>query len=45
MRVSTMTVYRLVRSGDLPAIRIGRSYRIAESDVDQYLASRYIEAG
>lgn len=33
MRVSTMTVYRLVRSGDLPAVRFGRSYRIPESAV------------
>lgn len=33
MRVSTMTVYRLVKSGDLPAVRFGRSYRIPESAV------------
>lgn len=33
MRVSTMTVYRLVRSGELPAVRFGRSYRIPESAV------------
>ena len=31
MRVSTMTVYRLVKSGELPAVRFGRSYRIPES--------------
>lgn len=45
MRVSTMTVYRLVKAGDLAATRIGRSYRIAEPDVDHYLASRYTQAG
>jgi len=33
MRVSTMTVYRLVKSGDLPAVRFGRSYRIPETAV------------
>lgn len=33
MRVSTMTVYRLVKSGELPAVRFGRSYRIPESAV------------
>lgn len=33
MRVSSMTVYRLVRSGELPAVRFGRSYRIPESAV------------
>ncbi len=34
MRVSNMTVYRLVHSGDLPAIRFGRSFRIPESAVE-----------
>lgn len=33
MRVSTMTVYRLVKSGELPAVRFGRSYRIPETAV------------
>lgn len=43
MRVSTMTVYRLIKAGELPAVRVGKSYRIRESDVDAYLNSRYIE--
>lgn len=33
MRVSSMTVYRMVHAGDLPAVRFGRSYRIPESAV------------
>jgi excisionase family DNA binding protein len=33
MRVSSMTVYRMVHSGELPAIRFGRSFRIPESVV------------
>ena len=33
MRVSNMTVYRLVHSGKLPAVRFGRSFRIPESAV------------
>jgi excisionase family DNA binding protein len=33
MRVSNMTVYRLVHSGELPAVRFGRSFRIPESAV------------
>jgi excisionase family DNA binding protein len=41
MRVSTMTVYRLIKSGDLPAVRVGRSFRVRESDVDSYLGARY----
>ncbi|MGH9103606.1 MAG: helix-turn-helix domain-containing protein [Acidimicrobiales bacterium] len=45
LRVSTMTVYRLVNGHQLPAVRVGRSYRIREEDVDRYLAERYTEAG
>ena len=45
LRVSNMTVYRLVQSGALPAVRVGRSYRIREEDVDRYLAGQYTEAG
>jgi excisionase family DNA binding protein len=45
MRVSSMTVYRLIKAGDLPAVRVGRSFRVAEADVDAYLASRYTQAG
>jgi excisionase family DNA binding protein len=45
LRVSSMTVYRLINSGELPAVRIGKSFRLREEDVDKYLADRYTEAG
>ena len=45
LRVSNMTVYRLINAGDLPAVRIGRSYRLRADDVDAYLAARYTQAG
>jgi excisionase family DNA binding protein len=45
MRVSKMTVYRLIKQGDVPAVRIGRGYRMREEDVHRYLDSRYTEAG
>jgi excisionase family DNA binding protein len=45
MRVSKMTVYRLIKQGDLPAFRVGRGYRMREEDVHRYLDSRYTEAG
>ena len=38
MRVSTMTVYRLIKAGDLRAARVGRSYRLRVVEVDAYLA-------
>jgi len=37
MRVSKMTVYRLVHAGDLTAVRVGRSFRVPEQAVHQYL--------
>ena len=43
MRVSNMTVYRLIKSGDLAALRVGKNYRIRESDVDRYLATRSVK--
>lgn len=43
MRVSKMTVYRLVHSGELPAVRFGRSYRVPESAVQAYLHSAFVE--
>jgi excisionase family DNA binding protein len=42
MRVSNMTVYRLIKSGNLAAIRVGKNYRIRESDVDLYLSDRAV---
>jgi excisionase family DNA binding protein len=45
MRVSKMTVYRLVHSGELTAVRVGRSFRVPEKAVHDYLRDAYIEAG
>jgi excisionase family DNA binding protein len=45
MRVSKMTVYRLVHSGTLPAVRVGRSFRVPENAVHDYLRRSFIEAG
>jgi excisionase family DNA binding protein len=43
MRVSKMTVYRLVHSGELPAVRFGRSYRVPETAVEDYLRTARVE--
>lgn len=45
LRVSTMTVYRLIKAGDLRAVRVGKSYRLTEDDVDRYLAAGFTRAG
>ncbi|MDQ1691939.1 MAG: hypothetical protein QOD87_2047 [Pseudonocardiales bacterium] len=45
MRVSKMTVYRMVHSGELPAVRVGRSFRVPEKAVQDYLKGAFFEAG
>ncbi|WP_344264083.1 helix-turn-helix domain-containing protein [Streptomyces sodiiphilus] len=42
MRVSKMTVYRLVHAGHLPAIRVGRSFRVPERAVHEYLQQSFV---
>ena len=43
MRVSKMTVYRLVHAGDLSAVRVGRSFRVPERAVQDYLRDAYTD--
>ena len=45
MRVSKMTVYRMVHAAELPAVRVGRSFRVPEKAVHDYLRDSFIEAG
>jgi excisionase family DNA binding protein len=45
MRVSKMTVYRLVHAGELPAVRVGRSFRVPEDAVNEYLRKSFFQAG
>jgi excisionase family DNA binding protein len=37
--VTYQLIYRLVRSGELPAVRLGKLYRVASADLDAYLES------
>ena len=39
MRVSKMTVYRLLHSGELPGVRVGRSFRVPQDALDHYLST------
>jgi excisionase family DNA binding protein len=43
MRVSKMTVYRLVHGGELTAVRVGRSFRVPEHAVHAYLREAFQE--
>ncbi|MDR3068175.1 MAG: helix-turn-helix domain-containing protein [Cellulomonas sp.] len=44
MRVSKMTVYRLLHSGELPGLRVGRSFRVPADALEAYLRSAATEA-
>ncbi|MFD1506454.1 helix-turn-helix domain-containing protein [Georgenia yuyongxinii] len=37
MRVSKMTVYRMVHAGELPAVRMGRSFRVPQAAVENLI--------
>lgn len=41
LRVSPMTIYRLIHALELPAIRVGRSFRVPKRGVDQYLREQF----
>jgi excisionase family DNA binding protein len=42
LRVSNMTVYRLIKGGELPALRVGKNYRIREPELEAFLSAGLI---
>ena len=45
MRVSKMTVYRLLERGEIASVRVGRSFRVPENAVHEYLKNAFNEVG
>lgn len=39
LRVHAMTVYRMIRRGDLPGVRVGRGWRFKRDQIDRWLAA------
>jgi excisionase family DNA binding protein len=37
LNVTPRTIYRLIRTGELPAIRIGHQWRIRQRDLDEWI--------
>jgi excisionase family DNA binding protein len=37
LKVNPRTIYRLIRTGELPAVRIGRQWRFRRADLDMWL--------
>ena len=42
--IKKITVYDWVRKGKLPAVRVGKAYRVAESDIERYIEAHKIGA-
>jgi excisionase family DNA binding protein len=40
LKVTPRTVYRLIRAGDLPAVRVGRQWRFRRADLESWLTAR-----
>ena len=40
LKVTPRTIYRLIREGDLPAVRVGRQWRFRREDLENWLAAR-----
>lgn len=45
LRVSKMSVYRLIHAGELEAVRFGRNFRVPEQAVNSYLRESFYDAG
>ena len=37
LKVSRPTLYRLIVNGELPAVKVGRTWRIRQQDLSEYL--------
>jgi excisionase family DNA binding protein len=42
LRISRMTVYRLIKAKEIPATQFGRSMRVSEAAVSDYVWRSYV---
>jgi excisionase family DNA binding protein len=40
LQVNLRTVYRLIKAGKIPAVRVGRQWRFRKRDIDAWLDSQ-----
>jgi excisionase family DNA binding protein len=43
--ITQRTLYRLIDEGQLPAFKIGRVFRVKESDIEEFLARSQVQPG
>lgn len=41
LQINIRTIYRLVKAGQIPAVRVGRQWRFRRADIDAWLAARH----
>jgi excisionase family DNA binding protein len=45
LQVNLRTVYRLIKAGKIPAVRVGRQWRFRKRDIDAWLESQRVRGG
>src|SRR5438105_9293055 len=45
LQVNLRTVYRLIKAGKIPAVRVGRQWRFRKRDIDAWLDSQRMRSG
>ena len=45
LQVNLRTVYRLIKAGKIPAVRVGRQWRFRKRDIDAWLDSQRLRGG
>src|SRR5215813_6069436 len=45
LQVNLRTVYRLIKAGKIPAVRVGRQWRFRKRDIDAWLDSQRARGG
>src|SRR5690349_24191353 len=45
LQVNLRTVYRLIKAGKIPAVRVGRQWRFRKRDIDAWLDSQRPRSG
>lgn len=43
LRIRLATVYEMIEDGDIPAIRIGKNYKIPKAQFDTWVSNKIVE--
>ena len=45
LQLDRRTIYKLLKSGDIPANRVGHQWRFFRSDIDDWIRSKQVRPG